>query len=154
MLIERKANYELTLEYFRYFIIQNAEFGLSKVENLTVFKSLFWLLLTVLVIFISTFLPLKQIFSEETSFPENIIFGQICLKQKFEKPETISIHRLKGFLFPIVMGIFVYLWMRRNENVIKRHCNQQRNFSCFGGCYRRNLMTFTESVCIFYYWLR
>ena len=101
-------------------------------------------------------MPLTQMLDSRSSYPENIIFGKICILQKI--PASISDgimtkFRLNGIIFPIVFGILIVFWNLKVQAMIKTHCSTFKTFGCYGGKYRRNLQTFKENLAQSAYWI-
>ena len=142
---------------FRYFIIQNAEFGFTvdgKVD-MRIVNLLYWFFFLFLFSVSSAFMPVADIISDSENYPEKLVFGKICLHQTFPQKsfnEIISRDRLWGFAFPIIYFSFVLFWSMKNKNLVKDVCIARKTFACFGGTYRRNLQTFEESVFLSLYW--
>ena len=101
-------------------------------------------------------MPLTQMMDSRSSYPENMIFGKICILQKI--PESISDgivtkFRLNGIIFPIVYGILIVFWNLKVQAMIKTHCSTFKTFGCYGGKHRRNLQTFKENLAQSAYWI-
>ena len=142
----------------RYIFIQNAAHGLhdNGFVNMRLLTCLFWMLLTTQVTIAATFMPLTQMMDKENSYPENIIFGQICLCQKLPKSISIGIvakYRLNGIIFPIVYGSLIVFWYVKIQAIVKTQCSTFKTFGCYGGKYRRNLQTFKENLLQSAYWI-
>ena len=117
---------------------------------------LFWMLLTTQVTIAATLMPLNQMMDKENSYPENIIFGQICLCQKLSKSNPVGImakYRLNGIIFPIVFGSLIVFWYVKIQAIMKTQCSSFKTFGCYGGKYRRNLQTFKENLAQSAYWI-
>ena len=146
------------LNLCRYIFIQNAAHGLhdNGFVNMRLLTCLYWLLLTIQVTIAATFMPLTQMMDKENSYPENIIFGQICLCQKLSKSNSVGIvakYRLNGFIFPIVFGSLIVFWYVKIQAIMKTQCSSFKTFGCYGGKHRRNLQTFKENLAQSAYWI-
>ena len=144
--------------YSRYIFIQNAAHGLhdNGFVNMRVLTCLFWMLLTVQVTIAATSMPLTQMMDKENSYPENNIFGKICLCQKLPELNSVGVmakYRLNGIIFPIVFGILMVFWYLKVQEIMKTQCSTFKTFSCYGGKYRRNLQTFKENLVQSVYWI-
>ena len=130
--------------FVRYIFIENAAHGLhdNGFVNMRLLTCLFWLLLTIQVTIAATFMPLTQMMDKENSYPENIIFGQICLCQKLSQSNSVGIvakYRLNGIIFPTVFGSLIVFWYVKIQAIMKTQCSSFKTFGCYGGKYRRNL---------------
>lgn len=140
----------------RYIFIQHAAHGLhdNGHVNMRVLTSLFWMLLTIQVTIAATFMPLTQMMDKENSYPENIIFGQICLCHKLSQSNSVvAKYRLNGIIFPIVFGSLIVFWYVKIQAILKTQCSTFKTFGCYGGRYRRNLQTFKENLLQSAYWI-
>ena len=101
-------------------------------------------------------MPLTQMMDKENSYPENIIFGQICLCQKIPESNSVGIaakYRLNGLIFPVVFGSLIVFWYVKIQAILKTQCSTFKTFGCYGGKYRRNLQTFKENLVQSAYWI-
>ena len=102
---------------------------------------------------ITIFLPISFMLSGD--YPANVVFGQICMLEKLPKQnlrEIVEKDRMMGFIFPIIFASLVSFFNIKIKILVKRHCTSQRTFSCYGGMYKRNLMTLSESLNCSFYW--
>ena len=143
---------------FRYIIIQNADHGLhvKGSVNMRLLTGVYWMFFIMLVSIASTFMPLTQILAKTKSYPQNIIFGKICLELKLNKQNSdgiIPTYGLKGFIFPIIYCSMIAFWNMKIQSMMKTQCSSFKTFSCYGGKYRRNLQTFKENLAQSIYWI-
>ena len=117
---------------------------------------LHWMVLTVMITIASTFMPLTQILDNPSIYPKNIIYGQICLKQKltnYKSDGSIPTYGLMGFIFPLIYCSMIAFWNKKIQLKIKTQCSSFKTYSCYGGKYRRNLQTFRENLFQSLYWI-
>ena len=121
-----------------------------------VLTGLYWIFLMMLFSIASTFMPLTQILDKKSSYPENIIFGKICLMQKLSYNKSdgvIPAHSLKGFIFPLIYCSLIGFWNMKIQSIMKTKCSTFKTYSCFGGKHRRNLQIFNENLAQSLYWI-
>ena len=102
---------------------------------------------------ITLFLPISFMLSGH--YPENVVFGQICMRETLPKQnlrDIVKKDRMMGFIFPTIFASLVFFFYIKIKSLVKRHCTSQRTFSCYGGMYRRNLMTLSESLNNSFFW--
>ena len=117
---------------------------------------LHWMVLAMMISIASTFMPLTQILDNKHIYPENIIFGKICLHQKLTNhmsDGSIPTYGLKGFIFPLIYCSMILFWKMKIQSLMKTKCSSFKNYSCCGGKYRRNLQTFRENLAQSIYWI-
>ena len=117
---------------------------------------LHWMVLAMMISIASTFMPLTQIIDKKSIYPENIIFGKICLHQKLTNHVShgsIPTYGLKGFIFPLIYCSMILFWKMKIHSIMKTKCSSFKTYSCCGGKYRRNLQTFRENLAQSIYWI-
>ena len=84
----------MTLYVPRYIIVQNADFGLvvkgTGSADLLLANVLYWLFISVLVIFASISMPVSQMIDNVGQYPDDLIFGKICLQRKIPVKEEMT----------------------------------------------------------------
>ena len=134
-----------------------AKYGYVKGSvNMRLLTGLYWMFLMMQVTIASTFMPITQIMDKKSLYPENIIFGKICLQQNLSEQNSDGIvqkYRLNGFIFPIVFGSLIVFWYMKIQTMIKTQCSSFKTFGCYGGKYRRNLQTLKEHLAQSFYWI-
>ena len=115
---------------------------------------LHWMVLTMMISIASTSMPLSQILDNQSIYPENIIYGKICLQQKLNHKfdANIPTFGLKGFIFPLIYCSMITFWNMKIQSIMKTQCSSFKTYSCYGGKYRRNLQTFRENLAQSLYW--
>ena len=101
-------------------------------------------------------MPLTQILDNKSIYPENIIFGKICLHQKLTNHMShgiIPTYGLKGFIFPLIHCSMILFWKMKIQSIMKTKCSSYKTYSCCGRKYRRNLQTFRENLAQSIYWI-
>ena len=87
----------MTLYVPRYIIVQNADFGLvvkgTGSADLLLANVLYWLFISVLVIFASISMPVSQMIDNVGQYPDDLIFGKICLQRKIPVKEEMTRNR-------------------------------------------------------------
>ena len=144
---------------FRFFYIVYAHRGLvSKgMMNTKLFKICF-VVLTLALTF-SGFFSYRLSKAHDKEYPQNTIVGRICLNLRLDWDKTdskksqdiyIKIQLLVAALTISWGSLYAYM-IRRVRIFLPRMCINNTNHACFGGKYRRNILTFNELSLYFFF---
>ena len=137
---------------FRFFFIVYAHRGLvSKGMLNTKLFNICFVVLTLALIF-SGYFSYRISKAQDHDYPQNTVVGRICLKlrldwDKNDSNKTKDIYIMVQILavaLTLIYGCFYAFMIRRVAIFIPQMCLNNRTQACFGGRYRRNILTFNE----------
>ena len=79
-------------------------------------------------------------------FPENMVIGKICLKKELIYSRDSVKARLIGFVFPFLHVISNSYQRGQIFRYVDGQCLNKKTYSAFGGMFRRNIVTYKETV--------
>ena len=144
---------------FRFFYIVHAHRGFvsNGLKNTRLLNVCFVLL--TLALTLSSFFSLRLNQARDNDYPQNTIVGRICLNlrldwDKKKSNETKDIYTQNQLLVAALTLSFGSLYANLIRKVwvfVPTMCVSNKNHACFGGKYRKNIVTFYELSVYFFF---